>query len=60
MIGNSILNITDDDLVEILLYGNCKFSLEINSSMIKASIICIESSERLDKSFFELRKTFTT
>ena len=60
MIGNSILNITDDDLVEILLSGNCKFSLEINSSMIKASIICIESSERLDKSFFELRKTFTT
>ena len=60
MIGNSILNITDDDLVEILLSGNCKFSLEINSSMIKASIIYIESSERLDKSFFELRKTFTT
>ena len=28
MIGESILNVNDDDLIEILLFGNCKFSLK--------------------------------
>ena len=34
MIGESILNVNDDDLIEILLFGNCKLSLERNLSII--------------------------
>ena len=44
MIDESILNVNDDDLIEILLFGNCKFSLERNLSIIKASINYIVSS----------------
>ena len=44
MIDESILNVSDDDLIEILLFGNCKFSLETNSSIIKASINYIKNS----------------
>ena len=43
MIDESILNVSDDDLIEILLFGNCKFSLT-NSSIIKASINYIKNS----------------
>ena len=52
MIDESILNVNDDDLIEILLFGNCKFSLEKNSSIIKASINYIKISSRFDKSLF--------
>ena len=52
MIDGSILNVSDDDLIEILLFGNCKFSLEENSSIIKASINYIKNSKRFDKSLF--------
>ena len=52
MIENSILNITNDDLIEVLLFGISKFSLEINFSVTKASINYIKSSERFDKSLF--------
>ena len=38
MTDESILNVNDDDLIEILLLRNCKFSLEGSSSIIKASI----------------------
>ena len=58
MIKQSILNINDDDLIEILLFGNCKFSLERNSFIIKASINCIKNSERFDKSLFEKKLNF--
>ena len=44
MIDESILNVNDDDLIEILLFGNCKFCLERNLSIIKASINYIVSS----------------
>ena len=37
MIDESSLNINDDNLIEILLFGNFKFSLERNLSIIKAS-----------------------
>ena len=50
MIGESILNVNDDEVIEILLFRNCKCSLERNSSLIKASIIYIKNSERFDKS----------
>ena len=36
MINESALNVNDDDLIEIVLFGNCKFSLERNLSIIKA------------------------
>ena len=58
MIKQSILNVNDDDLIEILLFGNCKLSLERNSSIIKASINCIKNSERFDKSLFEQKLNF--
>ena len=58
MIKQSILNINYDDLIEILLFGNWKFSLEKNSSIIKSSINCIKNSERFDKSFFEKKLNF--
>ena len=51
MIDESILNVNDDDLIEILLFGNCKFSLEGNSSIIEASVNYIKNSiKRFDKS----------
>ena len=52
MINESILNVNDDDLIKILLFGNCKFSLERNLSIIKASINYIKNSKRFDKSLF--------
>ena len=52
MIDESILNVNDDDLIEILLFGNCKFSLEGNPSIIKVSINYIENSKIFDKSLF--------
>ena len=52
MIDKSILNVNDDDLIEILLLGNCKFSLGRNLSIIKASINYIKNSERFEKSLF--------
>ena len=52
MIDESIINANDDDLIEILLFGNCRFILERNSSIIKASINYIKNSERFDKTFF--------
>ena len=51
MIDRSIL-IVNDDLIEILLFGNCKFSLEANSSITKTSINYIKNSKRFDKSLF--------
>ena len=35
MIDETILNVNDNDLIEILVFGNCKFSLETNSYIIK-------------------------
>ena len=52
MINESILNVNDDDLIEILLFGNCKFNLERNSFIIKASINYIKNSKRFDKPLF--------
>ena len=52
MIDESILNVNDDDLIEILLFGNCKFSLEGNPSIIKVSINYIKNSKIFDKSLF--------
>ena len=52
MIDKSILNVNDDDLIEILLLGNCKFSLGRNLSIIKVSINYIKNSERFEKSLF--------
>ena len=53
MIDESILNVSDDDLIEILLSGNGKFSLERNSSIIKALTDYIENSEKFDKLLFQ-------
>ena len=50
ILKESILNAVD--LVELLLFRNCKFILERNSSIIRASINYIENSKKLDKSLF--------
>ena len=52
MIDKRILNITNDDRVEILLFGNWELSLEVNSSVTKASINYIKSYERFNNSLF--------
>ena len=54
MIDKSILNY----FIEILLFGNCKFSLDRNSFIIKTFINYIENSERFDKSFFRTKFIF--
>lgn len=53
MIKNSILKIADDNLVEKLLFGNFKFSLdlEINSHIVKALV---------NESFFWAKESFST
>ena len=58
MINESILNVNDDDLTEILLFGNCRFSLERNSSIIKAAINYIKNSKRFDKLLFRAKTFF--
>ena len=57
MIDENILNV-NNDLIEILLFGNCKFSLERNSSIIIASINYIKNSERFDKSLLWTKTYF--
>ena len=52
MIHESILNVNDDDLIETLLFGNWKFSLEVNLYITKASLNYIKNSERFDKPVF--------
>ena len=58
IIHESILNVNDDDLIEILLFGNCKFSLEVNLYITKASLNYIKDSERFDKPLFWTKKYF--
>ena len=57
MIDKSILNVNDDDLIGIWLFGNCKFSLERNSCIIKASII-LKTLRDLINHFFLNRDLF--
>ena len=45
-IANDISNLTDDVLVNLLLYGSQTFNFEENSTIIKASIKYILSTER--------------
>ena len=45
-IVNDISNLTDDVLVNLLLYGSQSFNFEENSTIIKASIKYILSTER--------------
>ena len=44
----SLSNISDDDLVELLLYGDQSQSLDTNASFLKFTIIYLKSSERFD------------
>ena len=52
MIDKSILIASDEDLIETLLFGNHRFSLQRNLSIIKASVSYITNPERFDKSLF--------
>ena len=44
----SITNYSDDNLVNLLLYGNDSFSNEINASILKCTITFLKSSGRFD------------
>ena len=57
MIDGNLLIVNDDDVIENLLFGTWKCSLERNPSIFKASINYIKNSKRFDKSLF-WTKTF--
>ena len=59
MIDESILNVNNDDLIEILLFGYFKFRFERNPSIIKASINYIKNFKRFDKSIFCTKTYFS-
>ena len=42
----SITNLSDDKLVELLLYGNETYSIDINTSLLENTISFLKSSER--------------
>ena len=44
----SITDLSDDKLVDILLYGDDAYNTNINSSIIKCTITFLKSSERFD------------
>ena len=46
LIDGNILNLSDNEKVELLLYGNCKFKFQQNYSILKSSIKFIVNSER--------------
>ena len=52
-IDNSILNLTDINLVNLLLYGNSKlYNNEVNTSILNFTICFLKSSERFDIALF--------
>ena len=59
MIDESILNVNNDDLIEILLFGYFRFRFERNPSIIKASINYIKNFKRFDKSIFCTKTYFS-
>ena len=44
----SISNLSDDKLVELLLYGNETYSIDIDTSLLENTISFLKSSERFD------------
>ena len=44
----SISNLSEDKLVELLLYGNENYTNETNTAIIKCTIVYLKSSERFD------------
>ena len=43
-----ISNFSDDNLLELLLYGNENYNVELNASILKCTIIFLKSSGRFD------------
>ena len=43
-----ISNLSDDNLVELLLYGSESYDIELNASILKCTIIFLKSSGRFD------------
>ena len=44
----SVSGLSDDKLVDLLLYGNNMYSMENNASILKYTIVFLKSSERFD------------
>ena len=43
-----LTNIADNELVHLLLYGDGEYSVEVNTSILKHTIVFLKSSERFD------------
>ena len=44
----AISNLSDDKLVNLLLYGHDSYSINTNASILKCTITFLKSSERFD------------
>ena len=44
----TVSNLSDDNLVNLLLYGNEIFDVEVNASILKCTIVFLKSSGRFD------------
>ena len=44
----TISNLSDDELVNLLLYGKESYEMKVNASILKNTIVFIKSSERFD------------
>ena len=44
----SISNLAENELIELLLYGNGIYSIETNTAILKRTIVYLKSSERFD------------
>ena len=47
-IVGTITNLSDNDLVNILLYGNSNFTFDVNVAILKCTITYLKDSERFD------------
>ena len=44
----SISNFSDKQLVELLLYGNVKFNIDLNTSILENTITLLKTTQRFD------------
>ena len=52
LIDPNIIYLPDNELTQVLLFGNSKFSSEINTKILQSSIKYIENSKRFEGSLF--------
>ena len=52
-LDNTLLSHSDDEILQILLYGAHKFSSSVNNKIFSLTIEFLESTKRFDKLYFE-------